>query len=495
MRRPSLLRGVGSIFIRLPLAFLLPFLALSGTWTFWAFRELDRYLKLTGNSLFESVPILFFGIALVALYVCGLIIAYNVSVFLGWGGVLLHSRLRSLHVAPAQPYRPDPPSAETLQHQLSGVQKIGIVLAGGGAKGAFQAGAMKAIYRFLAENNALDKVKVISGTSIGAWNALFWLADLIESKEGPDKPSAHETWWRSIRLRSLVSPSWYVPGLRNSFLGTEPWQLDFDRLFGQAAVKQHLAATNLHFYLTRSRVLSGHLECATNNPRAKDIPKVTFKHLDASKGVDHFVQAVKFSVFASMDLPPLFPYMAMGKEYFEDGGVVDNLPILFATMEECDLVFVLPLNSDFNALPNHRSILNRFLRVMDVRQGALERASLKTHYLYNELAVLRKRVEVLEAEMCKADIPLPPSPESETLKFALRRTHGLSKIFAVCPLRTVVEETIDTHELWKARQAGEAFELMHEATARALAKFDPSQERIRVAQIDFDGGHSWHEDF
>jgi len=48
-------------------------------------------------------------------------------------------------------------------------------------KGAHQAGAMKAIITgFLAEHDALSKVKVISGTSIGSWNAMFWLANLIK---------------------------------------------------------------------------------------------------------------------------------------------------------------------------------------------------------------------------------------------------------------------------------------------------------------------------
>jgi predicted acylesterase/phospholipase RssA len=38
------------------------------------------------------------------------------------------------------------------------------------------------------------------------------------------------------------------------------------------------------------------------------------------------LQGVKLGVFASMDLPPLFPYMEMGDDVFEDGGVIDNLP-------------------------------------------------------------------------------------------------------------------------------------------------------------------------
>jgi predicted acylesterase/phospholipase RssA len=60
---------------------------------------------------------------------------------------------------------------------LAAYHSLGIILAGGGAKGAYQAGALKAIYRFLQQHGALGKVRMIAGTSIGAWNAMFWLAE------------------------------------------------------------------------------------------------------------------------------------------------------------------------------------------------------------------------------------------------------------------------------------------------------------------------------
>ena len=44
---------------------------------------------------------------------------------------------------------------------------IGLVLSGGGAKGAFQAGVWKVMNEF----GLADKVRVISGTSAGAINA------------------------------------------------------------------------------------------------------------------------------------------------------------------------------------------------------------------------------------------------------------------------------------------------------------------------------------
>src|SRR5262249_17373251 len=151
--------------------------------------------------------------------------------------------------------------------------------------------------------------------------------------------------------------------------------------------------------LTNSVVSSGRLGCTTNNPAARDLPRVKFRRLDLSQSDDVILRGVRDGVFVSMDLPPLFPYMEMDEQPCEDGGVIDNLPVMFAGMEACDLIFVLPLNSDFNAEPNPRSLLNRLVRVMDVRQGALERNGMKVQYLYNELAVLRKYSKALEAAL------------------------------------------------------------------------------------------------
>jgi NTE family protein len=498
VHRTTFLREVPSILVRLPMGFAIPFVLLFVFWTIFLFKEFNKYLDVRTFDPFKAIPLLsrlddlLIGAVLVLFYIIGLLIAYNLAVLIN---LVLNRYIMNSSYAPA--VHPQRPAASPVESdRFKNIEKIGIVLAGGGAKGAFQAGAMKAIYRFLAEHNALHKVKVISGTSIGAWNALFWLSDLIKSDREWDEPGVHENWWRSIKLRSLVAPSYYLPFWTNAFFETTPWQQTFDNVFGQADVKQQIINSDIHFYLTRSDVKTGKLRCTTNYQHAPHIPKVRYNWLDRSKGADEFLEGVKFGVFASMDLPPLFPYMRKDGDFFEDGGVIDNLPVLFAAMECCDLIFVLPLNSDFNAVPNRRSVLKRLLRVMDIRQGALERGSLKDLYLYNELAVLRNYVSALESKIVEAKIELPTIEVSETLQRALKRTHQPSKLFGICPLKAFAESTINTQELWKSKNAGYAFNVMRRATAEVLKfKFDPNQERIKIALVDYAGGITWDEDF
>ncbi|GIT37642.1 MAG: hypothetical protein Ct9H300mP6_15100 [Gammaproteobacteria bacterium] len=54
-------------------------------------------------------------------------------------------------------------------------KKIGLVLPGGGARGAYQVGVLKAINEIKPDSNPFS---IISGTSAGAINASFWLLDL-----------------------------------------------------------------------------------------------------------------------------------------------------------------------------------------------------------------------------------------------------------------------------------------------------------------------------
>src|SRR5271157_1993510 len=112
---------------------------------------------------------------------------------------------------------------------LDRYNSIGIILAGGGAKGAYQAGALKAIHDFLSRHKAHHKVRMIAGTSIGSWNAVFWLAGLVEGNDS--RGFGLEQWWSNLSLPGLVWPAFYVPGLRNYFASCKPWSRNFERLF------------------------------------------------------------------------------------------------------------------------------------------------------------------------------------------------------------------------------------------------------------------------
>jgi predicted acylesterase/phospholipase RssA len=325
--------------------------------------------------------------------------------------------------------------------------RIGLILSGGGAKGVYQAGAMKAIHEFLKRYDSLGKVKMIAGTSIGSWNSMFWLADLVGAD--PGKTSVHEQWWQTTNVARIIAFNQYLPFLQNYMLNNRPWRENFEEIFSNSALKSTLQDRDaIHFYLTRSNVAQGRLEFTTNwGPEQRER---ALQSEDVQ--VDSFTEAqqiedVREAVFASMDLPPLFQYQRIGYEYFEDGGVIDNLPLRFGTLvEKCDLLFVLALNASFQETPSQHSIIRRLTRVNDVRQGVLERNSMRLVYLYNHINMLTQKGK---------------SPAAKSGKIV--------RVFAICPQQPLL---VNTGEFWKSAEFGQAFDTMYQATRVELSRFN-----------------------
>jgi predicted acylesterase/phospholipase RssA len=453
-----------------------------------------------------NLDVVLTGLVVVALVAVGFLAALWTATALYR---LLPPRPASWHAA--RPRAPTRVAAAVAAEPLGRYQRLGIILAGGGAKGAYQAGALDALHRFLAERGALGSVRMIAATSIGAWNACFWLADQIGREGG-----ACEAWWHRVRLREVVAPTFYVPRMRNYVVSAAPWMRAFRALFhedldARTRLLQHLDAPdapgNLRFYFTRTNVERAHLEFSTNRSELLDVenasgrrrPLVPPDRWTQARSIDDMQRAV----FASMDLPPLFEYTRFGDELFEDGGVVENLPIYFGTgIEKCDLLFVFPLNASFVAPASLRSVLYRIQRVLAIRQGALERKALKDVYLYNELAVLRDRLDDAGAAPASDALSSPARSEEalreasqrSLIERAARRVHRPVQIFAICPDEPL---EIDTIEFWKTREAEHAYRLMREHAGYELAKFDfdAPPNWIRVALVNPQGEIRYLEDF
>lgn len=511
------LRRIPIRFTVLFLLFLLVYLFLAAWWVSIATDAsgTEAVEQLFGLTTFSPLSFLavakVVGAAVIVILVIavGILFAYNLSAF-------LYRRIRRRHrLAVRAPLKPTTGDGGMLDE----FRKIGIILAGGGAKGAYQAGAMRAIYEFLEANNALHKVKMIAGTSIGSWNAMFWIAGLV--KPGPNGKSPHEDWWRSIGVSRIVDFDYYLPFWRNHFLRPAPWRETFRKIFIQTPeVRNTLARLfvpqdgdqdpDVHYYFTRANVETGKLKFATNWPGLAKRTRPKFGSPDPGArepavdpdtyeivGGDDVTQALErtgLAVFASMDLPPLFPYMQIKvdrTEWFEDGGVIDNVPIRFGTeIEGCDLLFVLPLNASFAEDVNRNSVAKRLFRVMDVRQGVLERNAFKMVYLYNELAALKAMASRSERS---ADVETEAA--QSLTQTATRREHKPISVFAICPEAPLA---IGTAEFWKPREAGDAFDLMYAATKYELAENfeeDTRPDWIRMVLVDPHGQRSWKSDF
>ena len=487
------------MFLRLSARFTLPFVIAAAALLGVAFPPLARRAV-------DSLPPLLAAIAVLALLAAAIVASL-------WSATAVY------RLAPPRPaawfHESDSsrPGVLPAASPLGRYSRIGLILAGGGAKGAYQAGAMAAVHEFLSDRGALGSVRMVAATSVGAWNACFWLAGMMSDEA--DAPL--ERWWSGLQLSEVVAPTYYLPAGRNYVLSAAPWRQAFRTLFRdhpparerlETLMRDPDGPARLHFYLTRTNVERAHLEFSTNRNDLVDLENLSGRRRPLEPP-DRWTRArtlddLEQAVFASMDLPPLFEYVRIGDETFEDGGVVDNLPIYFGTgIEKCDLLFVLPLNASFASGVERRWILRRMQRVLTIRQGALERKALKDVYLYNELAALRARLG--DGRRARHSVSVETSPAGSDTAFeeaasrslderAAGRVHRPVQIFAVCPDEPL---GIDTLEFWKTREAGRAFRLMREHTRYELERFDFEAEPnwIRVALVGPSGEVRYLEDF
>ena len=451
----------------------------------------------------------------IVLFIVGILLAYNLAVLVNYVWVKLFAPMtwldkemislsdsikKSRQIEPntLQPIGDDFPRLRKASPDDTH-PKIGIILAGGGAKGVYQAGAMRAIYEYLERGKLLGQVTMIAGTSIGSWNALFWLADLVRPfgknrviSNNNDQKSFHQVWWERVRMNSMFMPRFYFPLITNALVSVDPWKKQFDKIFvAQQAHRDRLIKTPIHFYLTKANIVSGKLDFATNN-RGTDqgirnrrinsdlrhewkgteslIPPDRYTVCNGDDAVQYF-ENLKDGVFASMTFPPLIPQHAKGSALYEDGGVVDNLPIYFGSaIEDCDYLFILPLNvsSDVERQQiNTRSIIVRLVRVLGVREGSQEELSLKQFGLSNEVRHARRlalKLEERRGENQKGNLEREPETYLEAAKNRAR-----VGAFAICPDKIIVE----TFEFWKMEEMEEAFHMMYKATEKMLQEKDP----------------------
>lgn len=342
--------------------------------------------------------------------------------------------------------------------------RIGIVLSGGGARGVYQAGALLALHAFLEREGVLSYVRAVAATSIGAWNAMFWLTGQAEG-------GGLGRWWRTAEPARLVEPAHWAPGLRNYVLRNRAWRRSFGPLFG-SRLDPILAGETPWFYFTRTNVDRARIEVATNRDPSYRyyrvapsghgyVPVAPIVNSELGRYRVTTAESLREAVFTSMDVPPLFPRVrGPGGVAYEDGGVLDNLPIRYTTrFEGCNLLFIFPLHASFERAHSEGSILRRLGRVMEVRQGALERGALRDMSLYNELIALG-------APQRSSDIHIKPVTS-----------------FVLAPSRDM---EIGTFDFWKLRRMGErALFRMRDATAKALETFPfrPDDHSVRMTVV------------
>lgn len=171
----------------------------------------------------------------------------------------------------------------------------GLVLAGGGGKGAYQVGAFKALW----ENNIQDYITAVSGTSVGALNAILFAYG--------DEAAAEDAWRR-------ITPK--------QFLDINPDMIDFQ----EGMVPREGLLEILDTYID--------LEQIRTNEKSIYVTVTEFDENGSGEGTAQYfklnympAEKIKDALLASSALPVIYAPVLIDGKLYRDGGLKDNLPI------------------------------------------------------------------------------------------------------------------------------------------------------------------------
>lgn len=278
------------------------------------------------------------------------------------------------------------------------IEKTVLVLQGGGALGAYQAGAYEAL---AAAGQAPDWV---AGISIGAMNAAiiagnscerrvkrlreFW--DLLSSRI-PFAPLATDTTSRkvfnetaAVLVASSGVPGFFAPRLPPAIC-MPPGSLEAISIYDTSALKSTLLDL-VDFELLNS----GATRCSIGAVQVKSGNMQYFDTVHERIGPEH--------IMASGALPPGFPPVLIDGEAYWDGGLVSNTPLQYVLdgsgprVDMC--VFQIDLFSASGPMP--RTIFDIAEREKEIRFSSRTRFNTD---VFRELQTMRRAVRGLEEKL------------------------------------------------------------------------------------------------
>ncbi|MBY3618610.1 patatin-like phospholipase family protein [Acinetobacter sp. CUI P1] len=206
--------------------------------------------------------------------------------------------------------------------------KVGLVLAGGGGKGAYQIGVIKALYELRWAKN----IQAVAGTSVGALNAALFLNGDIQIAED---------MWRNIspsKILSIKSPQVLtgIVGYANHHMNTFNQYIKKLEGFGMFSRTGLLQMIDESIDLDRvsTSPVPFYATCTA-------IPKweKTYFQLNGLPS-----EKIKQVLLASSAIPGVFKPESIDGIKYIDGGFFDNVPIAPLYEMGCDVIIAVLLD-------------------------------------------------------------------------------------------------------------------------------------------------------
>ena len=225
--------------------------------------------------------------------------------------------------------------------------KIGLVLAGGGGKGAYQLGVWKALKHL----NLTQYISIFSGTSIGAFNAAMFAADDVHKAE---------ELWREVTMDKLVpvSKKELIKRGLGLYIGGKNPQLAkkyLNEKLDGSSISKDGAVEIINKYIDCEKIKANNNICYAACTDQSTLGVKYFKINDYTDEVGRDI------ILASASLPLIYESTEVQGGRYIDGGISDNVPIQPVYGENCDIIIVVLLSKeakiDRSLYPNSKLII------------------------------------------------------------------------------------------------------------------------------------------
>jgi NTE family protein len=236
----------------------------------------------------------------------------------------------------------------------SDLTKTALVLPGGGARGAFQVGVLKALAEMLPKSSA-NPFSVVSGTSAGAVNSVV-LASRAEHLRSA--VAELEQVWAHFRCHQVYKTD-HLTMLKSSLhwmfsfvLGG--WLVGTPKSLLDNAPLRELLSRNVHFPRIQQAIDNGHLEAVAITAAGYRSARSTsfFEAADHLHDWDRTRRLGKRTdlnldhLMASIAVPMVFPPQQIGNEYFGDGAMRQATPLSPAVHLGADRILVVGIRDE-----------------------------------------------------------------------------------------------------------------------------------------------------
>jgi NTE family protein len=217
--------------------------------------------------------------------------------------------------------------------------RFGIVLSGGGARGAYQAGSLRALYEVCRDVGNLQPFETLIGLSAGAVNASYVAAEVADLDYATDSLckmwkalhtkdvvrtdpfSVTRTGFKIIRQLSLGGLSGWLRSEQLSLLNTSPLAKLLSERVRFSQIEKNVENKHLHAFSVTATDYSTSLGVTffTGSSEIQTWKRVHRLGVRAPMGVDH--------VMASAAIPMFFPPWQIGDRFYGDGCLRNTAPL------------------------------------------------------------------------------------------------------------------------------------------------------------------------